>query len=60
VRGWVRNCRDGSVEVEAEGPLPALLQLRERLSQGPALAVVIDIRDEPPRHDRLPDGFEIR
>lgn len=60
VRGWVRNCRDGSVEVEAAGPLTALLELRDKLLDGPPLAVVMSIRDEPPRHDRLPERFEIR
>jgi acylphosphatase len=60
VRGWVRNCRDGSVEVEAAGPLPVLLRLRQLVADGPPLAHVAEIREEPPRHDRLPNGFEIR
>jgi len=60
VRGWVRNCRDGSVEVEASGPPPALLRLRELVADGPPLAHVLSVREEPPGHDRLPDRFEIR
>lgn len=27
--GWVRNTRDGAVEVEAEGPAHALTELRQ-------------------------------
>jgi acylphosphatase len=60
VRGWVRNCRDGSVEVEAAGPADVLLRLRQLVADGPPLAYVLSIRDEPPGRDRLPDRFEIR
>ena len=38
--GWVRNCRDGSVEVLAEGELDHLNQLLAVLRQGPPSAVV--------------------
>jgi acylphosphatase len=60
VRGWVRNCRDGSVEVQAAGPQEVLLRLRQLVSDGPPLAYVLSIREEPPGRDRLPDRFEIR
>jgi acylphosphatase len=33
--GWVRNRADGSVEVEAEGPAPALNLFAKFLGQGP-------------------------
>ncbi len=53
--GWVRNCYDGTVEVVAEGPEPALQALLERLRQGPPAARVerVDVRWEPPTHEFL-------
>lgn len=38
--GWVRNRLDGTVEVTAEGPLPALRTLEEFLRTGPPMAMV--------------------
>ncbi len=38
--GWVRNRRDGSVEVVAEGPRAALDQLLAALHEGPPAAWV--------------------
>ena len=40
VTGWVRNERDGSVRLEAEGPREALDQLVEAVRQGPRMAQV--------------------
>lgn len=47
VRGWVRNRRDGAVEVEAEGDLARLEELRRLLAKGPAGAVVSSVDDLP-------------
>jgi acylphosphatase len=44
--GWVRNRADGSVEVLAEGPRPALDQLLDYLHHGPPSASVTDVRTE--------------
>ena len=41
--GWVRNLRDGRVEVTAEGQHHALNQLLVRLRKGPISAEVMDI-----------------
>lgn len=41
--GWVANRSDGSVEVVAEGPRPALHRLLDWLRQGPPLARVDDV-----------------
>jgi len=53
--GWVRNCRDGSVEAEFEGGKEDLLEMLEWCSEGPSFAAVtrLDPRWEagPPRHD---------
>lgn len=55
--GRVRNLRDGSVEVEAAGPEPALADLREALREGPRGARVESVEEEelpdPPAWDRF-------
>lgn len=43
LRGWVRNCRDGSVEAAAEGGKPSLRQFVSWCRSGPSGAVVTDI-----------------
>jgi acylphosphatase len=40
VKGWVRNCQDGSVEVLAEGPSAAVDKLIQWSNQGPPAAHV--------------------
>ena len=47
VRGWVRNRGDGSVEVEAEGDLASLEELRRSLASGPTGARVSGVDDLP-------------
>ncbi len=42
--GWVANRYDGSVEVVAEGPRPALDRLLEFLRQGPSMARVDQVQ----------------
>ena len=42
--GWVKNLANGSVEVVAEGPRPALQGLLAFLRQGPPGAHVTDVR----------------
>jgi len=46
--GWVSNLPDGSVEVVAEGSMPALQELIAWCRQGPSGSHVIgiDVRDE--------------
>lgn len=41
--GWVRNCRDGSVEVAASGDSSSLALLREVLRAGPPGAEVREL-----------------
>ena len=57
--GWVRNMPDGTVEVEAEGPLLALTELRLWCEKGPRHAQVSHVANA-----LIPatgsDWFEIR
>ncbi len=57
--GWVRNLRDGRVEIVAEGPRAALEQLLAWSAQGPPQARVtrVEHRWEPATGE--PDAFEI-
>lgn len=59
VAGWVANRPDGSVELEAEGPRPAVEALLGWARRGPSRAVVdrLAIEDLAPRGDV---GFRVR
>ena len=47
VSGWVRNRSDGSVEVEAEGDVASLDELRRTLAKGPDGAHVSGVDELP-------------
>ena len=59
VSGWVRNLRDGSVEVLAMGDDRQLEQLEKKLWEGPALARVTHLHAEESVAPDRP-GFHIR
>lgn len=60
VTGWVRNERDGSVRLEAEGEREALDQLIEAVRQGPRMARVEDVEvDWSDATDEF-EGFRVR
>ena len=59
LRGWVRNRPDGSVEVLAGGPGPALELLAVRLSSGPPGARV-ELLEEHAAVPPVEPGFKIR
>jgi acylphosphatase len=44
--GWVRNCDDGSVELEAEGDKAQLTKLVSWCGRGPSAARVTDVHSE--------------
>ena len=46
LKGWVRNKPDGTVEVLAQGDKDALMQLENRLNEGPAAARVDNVKSE--------------
>lgn len=57
--GWVRNCRDGAVEVEAEGPAAALEAFRATIARGPDGAVVASVDDVQASTEALAQPFTI-
>lgn len=59
LRGTVRNARDGSVEIEAEGPEDALRRFEDELEKGPSSAHVRKLERAEPGNGSLPATFEI-
>ena len=58
--GYVKNLRDGRVEVYAIGPAGALTTLRVELERGPRGASVSEVREiEAPVEGRFAEGFTI-
>ncbi len=60
VRGWVRNCPDGSVEVVAEGEKNALQRLITWCHKGPEGALVTDVEVKWEPHRGEFQDFSIR
>ena len=58
VTGWVRNCRDGSVEAVVQGPAHAVEAIVAWARQGPRGARVDSIEEEPA--EGVFAGFEQR
>ena len=56
LRGYVRNLRDGRVEVLAIGSSGTLRLVRQALQKGPMMSRVADVIEEPatpePRYDK--------
>ena len=55
LRGWTRNRRDGSVEILAIGPAPAVEALVRACWDGPPAAAVTSVAAEPAEDDGSPD-----
>lgn len=61
VTGWVRNRKDGSVEVQLQGSVDQLLAMRRWLGNGPPLAEVRSIAWQPAEAEMPPAAtFERR
>jgi acylphosphatase len=60
LRGFARNESDGSVEVLAQGPRPALERLLASLGQGPDGARVSDVRATWSTPTEYMSGFHLR
>lgn len=59
VRGWVRNRRDGSVEMLVQGDEAAVQRMIERCREGPPAARVTRV-DVEASEEAAPTGFEGR
>jgi acylphosphatase len=59
LRGSVRNCADGSVEVAVEGPRGVVERFREWLGHGPRGAIVERVEVTAPSLPIPAEGFEI-
>lgn len=59
VRGWVRNRREGTVEVVAEGPEQSVRKLVEWCHQGPPSARVIRVLETPEAFQGEFASFEV-
>lgn len=58
--GYVKNLRDGRVEVFAMGAGEPLAELRERLQQGPGSARVEDVMEQAAElREHYRDGFTV-
>jgi acylphosphatase len=58
--GWVRNLRDGRVEVTAEGPRPRLEDLLGKLHRGPVSADVRRVDENWGEHRGEFSGFKVK
>ena len=60
LKGWVRNLRDGAVEVLIQGDEDKAAELKKRLLTGPTMARVDDIESRWIDYDTEHDEFHIR
>ena len=60
VHGWVRNTRDGRVEIAAEGEAASIDQFERGIRQGPAGARVDQVDVEPATPGAGDSGFVIQ
>ncbi len=60
IKGWVRNIKDGSVEIIAEGEKEKIKEFTEWIKKSPGSSVVkkIDIKEEKTKEKF--SGFSIR
>ena len=58
LRGTVRNCSDGTVEIAFTGTKEAVEEMVQRLGAGPPAARVAELEELAPP-DQFPDSFAI-
>jgi acylphosphatase len=59
LKGFVKNCADGTVEVVAQGPREKIEMLLEELKKGPFVGRVDSVRAKWQQETRKFEGFEI-
>lgn len=60
ISGFVRNLKDGSVEVIAEGEERQLKEFERKLRKGPLMAFITDVELKEEQTTGEFDGFDIR
>ena len=60
VTGWVRNCEDLSVEMEAQGEASSLENFLLKIQEGPRYGEVSAVIKEPIALQETEKGFRIR
>lgn len=62
LKGWVKNLSNGDVEVVIVGEKKNVLEMIEKLKEGPRMARVDDVSVDEDSHalDESFDGFEVR
>lgn len=60
LRGWVRNRRDGSVEIVAEGKKEKLFELLRALQRGSRSSVVTEVKEHWLENTGEFHGFSVR
>ena len=60
IKGWVRNKRDGAVELVAQGDEERLRKLRAMLEAGPPMSRVDSVREQWVELDEEFSRFEVR
>lgn len=59
LRGWVRNCPDGTVESEAEGDRAVIEVFLSQLRKGPLFSQVETVQVDWAEANRQTEGFQI-
>jgi acylphosphatase len=58
LRGSVRNCPDGTVDIALAGPVTAVDEMARLLRDGPSAAAVDELEETAPP-GQLPDDFRV-
>ena len=59
LHGWVRNCAEGGVELEIEGPQLSVDAFLQTMRQGPPLSQVLEVAVDWKEPNRQTEGFKI-
>lgn len=60
ITGFVRNLKDGTVEIVAEGEEKQLKEFEKRFRKGPLMAFITDVEMKEEQHTGEFDGFDMR
>jgi acylphosphatase len=59
LHGWVRNCADGEVELEIEGPKLFVDTFLQAMHHGPPLSQVLQVTVDWKEPNRQTEGFKV-